>query len=106
MRVLESPISEVSRGVVGTSLAVAALVGAFAMVPDSALTDFTQRGPNGADSNLVAADETNSIGGYVPRTDLGRKLLKLRQQYAAKGGKFLNREELDAEIALRKGRRD
>lgn len=43
-----------------------------------------------------------SIGGYVPKTELGRKLLALRNKYESEGGKFLNREELDAEIASRR----
>lgn len=46
--------------------------------------------------------EDNTIGGYKPKTPLGRKLLRLRREYAAKGGKFLNREELDEEIRNRK----
>lgn len=103
MRVLESAI-EINRGVVGSSLAVATLLGAFAIAPHTALHDTPRNG--GEQVGEVGAEETNSIGGYVPRTDLGRKLLKLRQQYAAKGGKFLNREELDEEIARRKGTRE
>jgi len=49
-------------------------------------------------------NDEHAIGGYVPKTDLGRRLIVLRRQFAAKGGKFLNREELDAEIARRLGR--
>lgn len=45
-----------------------------------------------------------TIAGYVPRTKLGRKLLKLRAQYAAKGSKFLTRAELDAEMDRMRGR--
>lgn len=39
---------------------------------------------------------------YQPKTPLGRKLMELRARYAAAGGKFLNREQLDAEIARRR----
>ena len=46
-----------------------------------------------------------SIAGYVPRTKLGRKLLKLRAQYAAKGGKFLTRKELDDLMDRMRGRK-
>jgi len=80
MRVLESPIVEENRGVVGSLLVAAA--------------------ENGNGSGVAAHED--SIGGYVPRTELGRKLLKLRQQYAAEGGKFLSREELDEEVARRR----
>lgn len=57
-----------------------------------------------SDQNSIHEPDNNenSIGGYVPKTDLGRRLLVLRRQYAAGGGKFLNREELDAEIARRR----
>lgn len=43
-----------------------------------------------------------TLGGYVPKTALGRRLMELRECYAAKGGKFLSREELDAEITSRR----
>jgi hypothetical protein len=38
--------------------------------------------------------------------ELGRKLRELRAKFAAEGGKFLDREELDREIAERKGWRE
>lgn len=40
---------------------------------------------------------------YQPRTDLGRKLIELRQAYILGGGKLLSWEELDEEIRQRRG---
>jgi hypothetical protein len=40
---------------------------------------------------------------YVPTTELGRRLVAIRARYARNGGKFLNREEIDAEIKRRRG---
>ena len=36
---------------------------------------------------------------------LGKQLRKLAEEYAASGGKLLNRRELEREIAERRGRR-
>ena len=40
---------------------------------------------------------------YSPKTELGKKLLALRKAYIKKGGKLLNKEELEKEINLRRG---
>jgi hypothetical protein len=38
-------------------------------------------------------------------SDLGRQLRKMAEEYAASGGKLLNRRELEREIAERRGLR-
>ena len=38
-------------------------------------------------------------------SDLGKQLRKLAEEYAASGGKLLNRRELEREIAERRGLR-
>ncbi len=40
---------------------------------------------------------------YQPRTEIGRKLLALRQTYLKSGGKLLTWEELDEEMHRRRG---
>ncbi|MDA0267744.1 MAG: hypothetical protein O3A14_12485 [Cyanobacteria bacterium] len=49
----------------------------------------------------IEEDETN--GDFQPRTPLGGRLLALRNQYIASGGKLLNGDELDAEMDQRRG---
>lgn len=44
-----------------------------------------------------------SLPGYQPRTELGKRLLALRQAYVASGGRLLSAEELDAELRARRG---
>ena len=40
---------------------------------------------------------------YVPRTELGRRLLALRRTYVQGGGRLLSWDEIDAEVRLRRG---
>jgi hypothetical protein len=37
--------------------------------------------------------------GYIPKTELGWKLIRLRAQHIAKGGRFLSEAELEKKIA-------
>jgi len=41
---------------------------------------------------------------FMPRTELGKRLWARRQAYIASGGKLINWDELDRELAERKGR--
>ena len=41
---------------------------------------------------------------FRPRTELGKKLWARRQSYIANGGKLITWDELDRELAERKGR--
>ncbi len=41
--------------------------------------------------------------GYEPRTELGRLALAVRGEYFAAGGKPFTREEINAEVASRRG---
>lgn len=43
------------------------------------------------------------IDNYRPRTDLGRDLLALRRAYVRGGGKLFSWEEIEAEVAERRG---
>jgi hypothetical protein len=43
------------------------------------------------------------VDSYRPRTELGRKLLAIRRAYVLAGGRLIDGEALDAEIALRRG---
>jgi hypothetical protein len=40
---------------------------------------------------------------YMPRTELGKKLLALRQAYVANGGRLLSADALDEELHSRRG---
>lgn len=40
---------------------------------------------------------------YLPRTELGRRLLALRRAYVTNGGQLLDGAALDAEVQLRRG---
>ena len=40
---------------------------------------------------------------YVPRTDFGRRLLEIRRRIIASGGALRSRQELEREIAERRG---
>jgi hypothetical protein len=44
-----------------------------------------------------------SATGFKPKTVLGKRLWALRQKYIAEGGKLLDWDELEKEVALRKG---
>ena len=43
------------------------------------------------------------VDGYIPRTELGRKLLMLRRQYVLCGGQLLDGEALDETLRSRQG---
>ena len=45
----------------------------------------------------------DSMPGYRPRTELGEKLLALRQAYIASGGQLLSADALDEELRSRRG---
>lgn len=45
-----------------------------------------------------------SPGTFKPKTQLGNGLWALRRQSIAEGGKLLDWDELEKEVALRKGR--
>lgn len=50
------------------------------------------------------ADRADMIDiGYDPRTDLGRLALAARREYFAAGGKPLSRDEINEEVARRRG---
>ena len=52
----------------------------------------------GNDAPLV--DDT---GAYIPRTDLGRRLMALRREIVKSGTPLLDWDDLDREIAERRG---
>jgi hypothetical protein len=43
---------------------------------------------------------------YQPRTELGRKLIELRQAYLASGGKLMTQDEILADVRQRRGEDD
>jgi len=43
------------------------------------------------------------VDDYQPRTDLGRDLIALRRAYVRGGGKLFSWEEIEAEVAQRRG---
>jgi hypothetical protein len=45
----------------------------------------------------------DSLSGYQPKTELGKKLLALRQSYVAGGGRLLSADALDEELYSRRG---
>jgi hypothetical protein len=47
--------------------------------------------------------EEDSLASYIPKTPLGQRLLEIRARSIAAGMKLLSEEELDKEIAERKG---
>jgi hypothetical protein len=50
-------------------------------------------------------DRKNGHSPKPPVTPLGKELRKLREKYIASGGKLLNRQELEREVAERRGLR-
>lgn len=48
-------------------------------------------------------DHPESATDFKPKTALGKRLWALRQKYIAEGGELLNWDELEKEVALRKG---
>lgn len=56
------------------------------------------------DNNKIVGKK-NGITPKAPDTPLVKELRKLRAKYIASGGKFLNRRELEREIAERRGSR-
>jgi hypothetical protein len=58
---------------------------------------------------MVKSSKTVTANGHVKAgrrvSKLGKQLRKLAEEYAASGGKLLNRRELEREIAERRGSR-
>ena len=50
-----------------------------------------------------STEESQQLGDYLPKTPLGEKLLALRERIVAEGLPLLNREEIEKEIADRRG---
>ncbi len=53
--------------------------------------------------NAASSKPEASLKGFQPRTELGRKLLALRQAYVASGGELLSPDALDEELRRRRG---
>jgi hypothetical protein len=45
----------------------------------------------------------DSLSDYQPRTELGKRLLALRQAYVTSGGRLLSADALDEELRSRRG---
>lgn len=54
----------------------------------------------------VSSKEEDLLHGFHPRTDLGKKLLALRQAYVASGGRLMSASVLDDELRHRRGSTD
>lgn len=59
-------------------------------------------------TGMTIRTQTNITGdvvvdNYLPRTELGRKLLALRRAYVTSGGQLLDSDALDVELQLRRG---
>jgi hypothetical protein len=50
-----------------------------------------------------SVEQSQQPGAYTPETPLGKKLLALRERIIAEGLPLLNREEIEKEIADRRG---
>jgi hypothetical protein len=63
--------------------------------------------PAAAEPLAAAPTETRTgdpvVDDYRPRTDLGRDLLARRRAYVRGGGKLIGWEEIEAEVAERRG---
>lgn len=60
--------------------------------------------PIGGGPAMDEAEEAIDLGqDGAPRTELGRLLLAARREFAAAEGRFLDRDELDRELAERRG---
>ena len=55
------------------------------------------------EERMLVEARWRSLSTYKPRTELGMRLLKLRRRYIEAGGRLLNRDELDREIAEGRG---
>ncbi|MBE9202864.1 hypothetical protein IQ218_04555 [Synechocystis salina LEGE 06099] len=53
--------------------------------------------------NSVSGTVSGKSTKFQPRTQLGRELLALREEYIASGGKLFSEDELDAEMDDRRG---
>lgn len=106
MMLVFAPQKNITEEAVGASLSAATWI-------EDVLGDMASTRPEAGpairfafDLPILQPQEAQTIGGYQPQTEIGRKLLELRKAFTAKGGRFLNRQELDEEIKLRKGRRE
>ncbi|MGA1262942.1 MAG: hypothetical protein ACO331_03410 [Prochlorothrix sp.] len=52
---------------------------------------------------VIETIEDETGGDFQPRTPLGQRLLDLRNQHIASGGRLLSGDELDAEVQERRG---
>lgn len=55
------------------------------------------------DIENVSSDEATKPLNYAPRTSLGEKLLAIREKILATGAPLLNQDEIEREIAERRG---
>jgi hypothetical protein len=55
-----------------------------------------------AKHNKRSIDQKNGRSPAPPVTPLGKELRKVREKYIASGGKLLNRQELEREVADRR----
>lgn len=62
-----------------------------------------EAGPAVTTGSRVSLQAEDWIGGFQPRTGLGKKLLALRRAYIASGGKLMSATALDDELRHRRG---
>lgn len=53
-------------------------------------------------SHVSTLDEASLVG-FQPRTELGKKLMALRQAYVASGGRLMSASALDEDLRHRRG---
>jgi hypothetical protein len=56
-----------------------------------------------SEERFPAVEDDPIVRDYSPKTSLGAALLQLRKLYLTHGGKWLNWEEIEAEVAARRG---
>ena len=57
------------------------------------------------DIEKAATDESTQLLSYLPKTSLGVRLLAIREKIVASGEALLDRDEIEKEIAARRGER-
>jgi len=65
-----------------------------------------ERAPKLDEQDGTAAARTDGVAAERPRSALGRRLREIRERIVASGIPLLNAEELEAEIAERRGSRE
>lgn len=63
-------------------------------------------GPHATDSMTSEQSDSQLVEQYTPRTELGRRLWSIRQRIIASGATLMSAEEIDQELASRRGERD